>query len=92
MENNSKENKLEILKPLFWEYDWNSVKENLNSSFVIAKVLELGDPEQFHFFAEIVGNEVIKAFLYEKGEKLLSPQSFNFWQLYYQRNDIIKSA
>jgi len=78
---------LEILKPLFWEYDWTSLKENLTSPFVIARVLELGNPEQFHLFAELVGNELIKAFLDESGERLLSPQSFNFWQLYYQKNE-----
>ncbi|MGC9093869.1 MAG: DUF6922 domain-containing protein [Bacteroidota bacterium] len=78
------QNDLEILKPLFWEYDWGSVEENLASSFVIARVLELGDPKQFRLFAELVGEDSIKIFLREKGEKLLSPQSLNFWKLYYR--------
>jgi len=38
---------LEILKELFWDYEWSSVIENLNSPFVIARVLEIGDEEQF---------------------------------------------
>ncbi len=78
----------EILKPLFWEYDWASVRENLTSPFVIARILELGNQEQFHIFAGLIGHEPIKAFLELKGEKLLSPQSLNFWRLYYERNEI----
>ena len=72
-----------ILHSLFWEYKWESVKKNLTSPFVIARVLELGNPEQFRIFSELVGEETIKNFLREKGKKLLSPQSFNFWRIYY---------
>ena len=82
-----KRTELDILKPLFWEYHWTSVKQNLTSPAVIARVLELGNPEQFRLFASIVGNETIKAFLNEKGANLLSPQSYNFWRLYYQQNE-----
>jgi hypothetical protein len=90
MKRENKKIDLDILKPLFWEYDWGSVKENLTSPFVIARILELGNPEQFRLFAELVGNEIIKKFLYKKGKKLLSPQSFNFWRLYYQKNETTK--
>lgn len=83
---------LDILKPLFWEYQWTSVKQNLTSPFVIARVLELANPEQFRLFASMVGNETIKAFLNEKGAKLLSPQSYNFWRLYYQQNETSNSS
>lgn len=92
MRDTIKQSDLEILRPLFWEYDWNSVREKLNSPFVIARILELGNPEQFHVLAELVGDEVIKTFLREKGERLLSPQSFNFWRLYYQRNEVAEAT
>jgi hypothetical protein len=88
----NKQSDLEILRPLFWECDWNSVREKLNSPFVITRILELGNPEQFHVFAEVVGDEVIKTFLREKRERLLSPQSFNFWRLYYQRNEVAETT
>lgn len=34
---------LDILKPLFWDYQWTSVLERIDSPFVIARVLELGN-------------------------------------------------
>ncbi len=57
MKNRNKQNDIEILRPLFWEYDWKSVLENLTSPFVIARVLEIGDSEQFKLFAELVVDE-----------------------------------
>jgi hypothetical protein len=90
MKTKNKKVDLDILKPLFWEYNWGSVKENFASSFVIARILELGTPEQFRLFAGMVGDEIIKTFLNKVGKKLLSPQSLNFWRLYYQKNEATK--
>jgi len=73
------------LKPLFWEYKWESVKEKMDSVFVISKILELGNPEQIKILEKAVGKEKIRNFLEEKGEKLLSPKSYNFWKNYYER-------
>ncbi|OHB70055.1 MAG: hypothetical protein A2W23_08245 [Planctomycetes bacterium RBG_16_43_13] len=83
---------METLKPLFWEYDWGSVQGNLNSPFIIARVMELANPQQFHTFAQLVGVEAMRLFLKERGRKLLSPQSYNFWALYYRVNDSVTAA
>lgn len=74
---------LDILKPLFWDYQWTSVLERIDSPFVIARVLELGNPPQVRALINRVGEEKIIGFLQRKGEKLLSARSFNFWTLYY---------
>ena len=76
---------IEKIKNLFWEYEWDSVKKRIDSVFVIAKVLEMGTPEQFKILEKIVGREKIKKFLAEKGKKLLSPVSYNFWKNYYEK-------
>jgi len=76
---------LEKLKPLFWEYKWESVRENLASPLVISRVLEMANPEQFKIFSSVVGDEEIINFLKTKGEKMLSKRSFNFWKLYYEK-------
>jgi len=76
---------IEKLKPLFWEYKWESVKKNMDSVFVISKILELGSPEQIKILEKTVGKEKIRNFLEEKGRKLLSPKSYNFWKNYYER-------
>jgi len=75
---------LKIIEPLFWDYEWSSVLAHLSSPFVIARVLEMGSPEQFALFARQVGDDKIRAMVRKKGEKLLSPRSFNFWSLYYE--------
>ncbi len=73
---------IKTLKDLFWDYDWESVLRNLDSPFVIARVLEMGNKEQVRAFLSVVSEEKIKEFL-TKYEKLLSKQSLNFWRLVY---------
>jgi len=82
---------LEKLKPLFWEYQWESVKENLTSPVVISRVLEVANPEQFKIFSSVVGDEEIIKFLATKGEKMLSRKSLNYWRLYYEKKAKKKS-
>ncbi|MCM8767994.1 MAG: hypothetical protein NC816_06730 [Candidatus Omnitrophica bacterium] len=77
-----KKPKLEILKDLFWDYKWESVVKNLDSPFVIARVLEIGNKKQVKEFISCVSSQKIIEFLI-KYEKLLSKQSLNFWRLVY---------
>ncbi len=74
--------KLNILKELFWDYNWKSILENLDSPFVIARVLEIGNKEQVKTLIEAIGSEKIKDFL-SHYPKLISKQSLNFWRLCY---------
>lgn len=75
--------KLEILKDLFWDYKWDSVIKNLDSPFVIARVLEIGNKEQVKEFLSHIGSEKIINFLKKYGN-LLSKKSLNFWKLFYR--------
>jgi hypothetical protein len=76
--------KFNKLKPLFWDYDSESVKRHLDSAFVISRILELGDPDQFEVYRNAVSDEKIKEFIKsEKARRLLSKRSLNFWQIYY---------
>lgn len=77
---------IEILKDLFWDYDWESVLKNLDSPFVIARVLEMENKEQVKAFVSRIGSERIREFL-TKYEKLLSKQSLNFWKLIYETKE-----
>lgn len=77
---------LEILQDLFWDYNWESVLKNLDSPFVIARVLEIGNKQQVKEFIFYVGSQKIKEFL-KKYDKLLSKQSRNFWRLCYGIGD-----
>jgi O-phosphoseryl-tRNA(Cys) synthetase len=80
MMNRSKD--IKILKELFWDYKWNSVLKKLDSPFVIARVLEIGNKEQVKVLEKAIGKEKIKDLL-KKYENLLSKQSLNFWKLCY---------
>ncbi|MEN3045119.1 MAG: hypothetical protein ABDH37_07910 [Candidatus Hydrothermales bacterium] len=77
-----KTSKLKIIKDLFWDYKWESVLKNIDSPFVIARVLEIGNKKQVKEFINLVGSEKIKEFL-KKYDKLLSKESRNFWKLCY---------
>jgi hypothetical protein len=78
----NKSKNIKILKELFWDYKWNSVLKKLDSPFVIARVLEIGNKEQVKILEKAIGKEKIKNFL-KKYENLLSKQSLNFWKLCY---------
>ncbi|MGC9089459.1 MAG: DUF6922 domain-containing protein [Caldisericia bacterium] len=70
-------------KGLFWDYKFEDVLSNLDNDVVIARVLELGDIEDFKFLKQNVSDEKIIDFLKRRGEKLLSKISFNFWSIYF---------
>lgn len=77
--------KVEVLRSLFWDYDFESVKKKLHSYFVIARVLELGTYEQFEVLKALLSDKKIIEFLKsKKGKKLLSRKSLNFWLIYYE--------
>jgi hypothetical protein len=56
--------------------------KKLDSPFVIARVLEIGNKEQVKILEKAIGKEKIRDFL-KKYENLLSKQSLNFWKLCY---------
>lgn len=78
--------KIEKLKELFWDYKWKSVLEKIDSPYVIARVLEMGNSKQVKIFINGLGRDKILDFLANYGERLLSKVSYNFWKLYYEKN------
>ncbi len=70
-------------KNLFWDYKIEDVLSNLDNDIVIARVLELGDVEDFKFLKENVPKEKFINFLKKRGKKLLTRVSFNFWSTYF---------
>lgn len=64
---------------LFW--DVKEVDPKKNQQFVIERVLDFGDVEDFHWARDFYGGEKIKeGFLKSKS---LSKKSNNFWCLYF---------
>ncbi len=48
--------RVDALRPLFWEYDGVSVQNHLTSPFVIARVLELANPDQCLLLSSAIVN------------------------------------
>lgn len=89
--NNLEDKNFKKILPLFWDYELDSLKKNFTSPFVIARVLELANPEQFRIFSSAIGDELIVKFIEEKGQKMLSKRSLNYWRLYYGKRADRKS-
>ena len=87
MEKLSKVNAKELskLKELFWDYEWESVVNNLSSPFVISRILEIGNSEQVKILIKHIGKEALKRYIEKYAEKHLSKLSCNFWKIYYER-------
>jgi len=86
-----KNKNLKILKELFWDYKWSSVIKKLDSPFVIARVLEIGNKEQVKELERALGKEKINDFL-KKYEKLLSKQSLNSgnYAMEFKQKELLK--
>ncbi len=82
---NKKIKNIENLKNLFWDYNWDSVLKNLNSPYVIARLLEIGGEEEVKIFLSKVSQKKIREFLKNYGSKLLSEINYNFWVKFYEK-------
>jgi hypothetical protein len=72
----------EILKPIFWNLDVETLDLKENSRQIIEQVLEWGDRPQIHWmWKNYSKEEIIKVV---KGSRQLSQKSANFWANYYQ--------
>ena len=74
---------MDLIKNLFWEYDFNHVKINLSNIVVIERILELGNKEQFNFLINEIGKDKIIKYLSSKGKRRLSRKLYNFWREYF---------
>ena len=81
-----KNGELSKLKELFWDYNWESVVNNLSSPFVISRILEIGNSEQVKILIKHIGKETLKKYIEKYAEKHLSKLSYNFWKIYYERH------
>ncbi len=70
---------------MFWDYNWDSVLKNLNSPYVIARLLEIGGEEEVKIFLSKVSQKKIREFLKNYGSKLLSEINYNFWVKFYEK-------
>jgi hypothetical protein len=70
----------EPLWPHFQEYDPASLDLESDADLIIQRTLEFGTWDEVRWLFVTYGSERIRAFLRMRGERLLSPVTFNYWR------------
>jgi hypothetical protein len=68
------------LRPHFQEYDLDSLELERDANLVIQRTLEHGTWDEVRWLFGTYGRPRIRAFVRERGERLLSPVTFNYWR------------
>ena len=68
------------LGPHFQEYDLHTVDLDQDADLVIQRTLEYGTWNEVRWLFGTYGGPRIRAFVRERGERLLSPVAFNYWR------------
>lgn len=76
---------METLKKqhLFWDVDLEKLDAKANQEFIIARILQQGDEEDFHWAEDFYGKEVLQN-VFAKNAQKLNKKSCNFWSLYFK--------
>lgn len=68
--------------PLFWDIDQKKLGPIKHKKFIIERILQLGDVEDFRWAVSYYGKNEIKKTLIKN--KSLDKKSQNFWCLYFE--------
>jgi hypothetical protein len=68
------------LRPYFQEYDSHSLDLNRDANLIIQRTLESGTWEEVRWLFGVYGGSRILTFVQERGERLLSRVTFNYWR------------
>jgi len=67
------------LRPLFWDIDWSKIDLEKHKTYVIERVLELGDPEAVGWLFSVYSDAEIKRVL--ETSRNISAKSANYWTI-----------
>lgn len=68
------------LKPHFQEYDLASLDGQQDAALIMQRTLEYGTWEEVRWLFRQYGKAPIRSFVRERGERMLSPVTFNYWR------------
>lgn len=68
------------LKPYFQEYDPETLDPDRDADLIIQRTLEYGTWDEVRWLFGIYGGSRIRTFVRERGERLLSRVTFNYWR------------
>lgn len=70
----------EGLWPYFQEYDLAQLNLERDADLIIQRALEFGTWDEVRWLFATFGRQLIGSFLRKRGERLLSPVTFNYWR------------
>jgi hypothetical protein len=70
----------EALRPHFQEYDLEALKLKRDANLIIQRTLEHGSWDEIRWMFRVYGKRRVQTFLRERGERMLSRVTFNYWR------------
>lgn len=67
------------VRALAWDVDPGALDRERHSSYVMERVLELGDPEACRWLLDSYGRNRVRAFVQAEGPRRLTPRALNYW-------------
>jgi len=68
------------LRPYFQEYDPEALDLERDANLIIQRTLEYGTWEEIRWLYGVYGASRLRSFVQERGERLLSAVTFNYWR------------
>ncbi|MCJ7621513.1 MAG: hypothetical protein MUP64_14985 [Anaerolineae bacterium] len=68
------------LRQYFQEYDPQDLDLDRDQNLIVQRTLEYGTSEEVRWLFGIYGGSRIRSFVEERGERLLSRVTFNYWR------------
>lgn len=70
-----------LLRPFFWDYDFNALTWEEDRALVIKRILTSGDWNAINWLRSHIGDESLKEWIQQHQGDGLSPRQLRFWEL-----------
>ena len=77
-------------KIIFWDSDVSAINIDRYKSYIIERILELGDIQEVKWMFDRFSNETIKEALYSCRD--ITERSAHFWKLLFGGNDALRNT
>ena len=71
----------ETLRPIFWEYDFDSLSWHEDTDLIIGRILESGRWEDIRYLRSCIDATTLRQWIIDHRGKGLNPPKIRFWQL-----------
>jgi hypothetical protein len=75
------------LASLFWDCNLDTLDLERHSEQILERVLQDGDLRSVRWALKVYGEETVRRFVVEHGQRRLDPKILSFWYAYYDLGD-----